>query len=1062
MLLLMQAAIISGYNYYSPVWRTEYIEIEQAETTILLAEKPLMTGSVSIQSAGQTLVDSIDCLIDHQKGSIYFIEAYPQVQIDYAVYPSELKQRYFNYEVIEITDTDSLPDYKKRRNREYRPLELIVKGNKTVSISVANNEDFQLDQSLFLRISGKLSEDMNIQAQVSDSESPITPEGDSREISSLDQIFIRVFGRRYELGFGDLEHRFKNTEYLAFTSYFEGVKARWGDENRITAGAALSKAQNATVQLSGIDGRQGPYWLSNDYGGEALIVAGSETVYLNGSRQQRGDDYTIDYAEGSITFTENHFISSTDRIYVEYQYSDETYRQQVYLQDSEWNIRDNLVIGSAVYYREDDADNPLQLEFNDSDLDSLQQAGDADVYGSGVYETDEGLGAYILSIDGYYQYVGLDSTGTYNLSFYYTPGGDYLLSEDGSYYIYAGAGNGDHALGVELEAPQAQGNYVLWGKWTFAELELRGEGLLSSDDRNTQSDLDDEDNLGWAGIADLLYQKREGFIKPSFQFKWRGNTAELYSFVPLDDAEYLFETDALPDTLDKQELFLQAGALIGSVFYPQIVLRKVTVGNEYIQRYISGSNKTIQLGVVPESSYRYLTWENELGDIKSEYSSHSGMLAYTAGIFKLGYEIIREDKSAEQQKNYKAEDLGYLELKTGAGNSKIYWEQVIMDSMAGNWQKLSRTAGIMSKYKTGRQQIEIDIAHREVQDSVIVGYDLAKISYNGSLGKMISLGAKYRIRNLDFYPRIRELVYIGYEEGSYNEDGEEDEDGDYDWQVVSIDYDSPEKSVELTSSAQLNIKPAQPLPAFWQKMRLELEGAVNEQSTTDKLSKLYLLNRSELRQEDTTVYGRQSLKSRWWYDIIKNKLTLRLMKDAENRLDNRYQDAERIDIDSEEAYLRWKYNDQKSVEFFVEHRQEEDTRYDSQLENYGFACETRYNPSRQVNYSLKVEYGWEDGSNASQELNYKLSKWEVQQTLNWFLRRTSRIFARFKYRYNDREGEDYYSWQEEKRAGNVFIWNASYDYKLNNNMKLSIEYKGDKYPQEESSHEMKMEVAAEF
>ncbi|MCF7912016.1 MAG: hypothetical protein K9M99_05780 [Candidatus Cloacimonetes bacterium] len=1058
-ILLLLAATASGYNYYSPLWRTEIIAADQP---VELAEKPVIEGSVTVMYQGEALQDSIDYMIDYQKGIVKFKNIYKQVQIEYAVFPRELRQRYFNYAEIEIAGRDSLPELKRQSRKEYRPLELVVKGNKTVSISVADNEDFQLDQSLFLRISGKLSDNVNIQAQVSDSESPITPEGDSREISSLDQIFIRVFGRRYELGFGDLEHQFLNTEFLAFTAYFEGVKARWGDKSRITAGAALSKAQNATIELSGIDGRQGPYWLSNDYGGEALIVAGSETVYLDGSEQQRGDDYTIDYAEGSITFTEEHFISSSDRIYVEYQYSDETYRQQVYLQDSEWEISDNFVLGSAVYYREDDADNPLKLEFNDSDLDSLQQAGDESVFGSGIYETDAGLGAYIKSIEGYYQYVGLDSTGTYNLSFYPQSGGDYILADNGNYYIFVGSGNGDFALGVELEAPESQGNYTLWSKWTLGELELRGEGMLSSDDRNTLSKLDDADNLGWAGSAGIKYEKQEGLIKPHIKLKWRGKTAELFSFVPLDEAEYLYETDALPDTLGRQEYSLTGGADVQGVFFPQFVLRKVTAGSEYSSRYLAGSGRTKQSGYLPESNYRYLTWSNKTAAGRIEFSSHSGMLAYTAGKFKLGYEMVREIKDAVLEEYNKTKDLGYLELATEGGSSRIYWEQVAIDSVESPIRKISTTTGIRSRYKTGRQQLEIELAHREVQDSVKVGYDLAKLTYNGSLGKMISLGAKYRIRNLEFYPRVRELVYIGNEEGNYNEDGEEDENGDYNWQVVSIDYAHPQKSIELTSSALVNIKPAKPLSEFWQRMRLELDGAVNEQSTTDNIHQLYLLNSSELQQKDTTVYGRQSLKGRWWYDILKNKLTLRLMKEDETRLDNRYQDSESVNISSEEAYLRWKYNKQQSYEFFIEHRQETDTRYDSELENYELACESRSNLRSQVNYSLRLEYGWEDGSDSSQEINYKLSKWEVVQTLNWFPRRTSRMFVRFKYRYNEREGEESAAWQEEKRAGEVMIWNASYDYKLNNYMKLSIEYKGDKYPREESSHEFRMEVAAEF
>ncbi len=1060
--VLFSITLLSGYNYFSPLWREEIIQIEPGVELIYLSEKPVIAGSVSIIYDQVTLQDSLDYLLDHQQGSIRFLHYYPQVNIEYAVFPAELRNKYFNYEEIFLTKSDTTEVKRRIRKTEYKPLELLVKGNKTVTISVTDDEDFQLNQSLFLRISGKLSDDVNIQAQVSDSESPITPEGDSREISNLDQIYIRIFGKRYELGFGDLEHKFTNSEFMDFNSYFEGVKARWGQDSRITVAAALSRAQNASIQLSGIDGRQGPYWLSNDYGGEALIVPGSEKIYLNGSELQRGDDYTIDYTEGSLTFTEKYFVSSSDKIYATYQYSDETFRQQIFLQDSQWAINDNWSIGSAVYYRSDDADNPLTQEFSSSDLDSLEQAGDGAAFGSGIYETEKGLGEYILTAEGWYQYVGYDSTGTYNLSFYYSQGGDYILSDDGTFYVYAGAGLGDYLPGTKLEAPEAQGNYSFWSCWEYGNLELKGEVLLSSDDHNTLSERDDDDNLGWASSAGIKYEKKQGDIRPLIKLNWKNNSPELFTFDPLSSAVDYYETDILPDTLAKQQVSLEAGADFWQIIKPKIVLRQQEAGDEYIQKYLAAGCETKQSGLLPESKYRYLTWENEMPEQVSNFISQEAAAAYKIGKFKLGYEIGRQEKNTGEHTFSKDRDFGYLQTDFKSANSKLYWEQVITDSSQSLPRKISRTVGILTKYRQGRQQLEFDLAHREITDSLTTEYDLAKINYSGSLSRMISLAARYRLRNLDFYPKIRQLVYIGPGEGDYNEDGEEDEDGDYNWQIISIDYSNPEKSIELTSSAQINIKPLDPFPVFWQKMRLELEAAINEQSNTDNIRELYLLSASELMQDETTVYGTQAFKGRWWYDLVKNKLTFRLTREQENRLDNRYQSAEKVEINIEEAYLRWKYTPKVSFEFFLERRLENDTRYDSQIQSRDAAWETRYNPTSKFNYGVRLEYGREDGNNASQDYNYNLTKIEVQQTVNWFPQRTSHVFARIKFRNNDRNGDEYNNWLEEKRAGNVFIWNFSYDYKLNNYMKLSIEYKGDKYPEEDTSHEFKMEVAAEF
>jgi hypothetical protein len=1062
LIIVSWSSITWGFNYFSPLWREEIFRLETKKDTIQLQEMPVIIGSVRITGENGSLSDNLDYRVDHQSGIINFFDNYGQVKIEYAVYPRELRKKYFYFEELIVSAIDTTDVYRREKSAEYKPLELLVKGNKTVTISLAENEDFRLDQSLFLKISGKLSDDMSIEAQISDSESPLTPEGDTREISNLDQIFIRIFSKNYELGFGDLHHQFLNSGYLSFQPYFEGIKFRWGNNSRITAAAALSKAKSSTAELNGIDGKQGPYWLSDAYGGETLIVPGSERIYLNGIELQRGDDYIIDYSEGSITFTENHFIASNDKIYAVYQYSDESYRKQILLQDSEWQIYDNWSIGSSIYYRKDDADNPLTRDFSASDLANLAAAGDQTAFGNGIYETEEGLGEYILTSNGFFEYVGYNSTGTYNLNFYATASGDYIYNEAGAYYEYMGPGEGDYALGVRLESPEAQGNYTLWSRWQLGDIAIKGEVLFSSNDRNTLSDIDDEDNLSWAATASAQYEKTNSSIRPLLGIKLRGRTAGLYTFNPISSAADIYETFTLPDTLDQRELIFEAGLDYKQVFFPRIVLRRQEAGNDYIHNYFAASSEIKQYGIIPKINYRLVNWENEFALNKSNYILSDASAAYTLEKWELGYGYELLENNFTDYMLHRTKNLAYLQRTDEAGNIRIYQEQVIADSIITPQRKISTTCGIQSKYTLGKQQIELDLAHRVVKDSLDTKYDLAKINYSGALGKMINLSARYRIRNLDFYPKIRQLVFVGIGKGYYNEDGEIDDEGDYSWQIVSIDYSNPLKSLELTTSGMIALRPQKPLPDFWQRMRIELDGAINEQSTTTNIRKLYLLNNDVLQQKDTTVYGTQRVKSLMWYDLMRNKLTLRLIKEYEDRLDNRYQDAKKVSITREEAYLRWKFDRQIGFEFFLKHRIEADTRYDSQSESTDFAWETRYSSSSLFNYLIALEYGRENGNSQSNELSYNLNKIEIQQTVNWYHSRNNGIFCRLKFRHNNRKGNDNELWLKEKRAGNIFIWDVSYNYKLNEYMKLLLEYKGDQFPAEGTSHEFKMEVSAEF
>ena len=62
-----------------------------------------------------------------------------------------------------------------------------------------------------------------------------------------------------------------------------------------------------------------------------LIVSGSESVFVNGIRLERGEneDYIIDYNAGEIVFNATYPITSEMRITVEYQYSDRNYSRVV-------------------------------------------------------------------------------------------------------------------------------------------------------------------------------------------------------------------------------------------------------------------------------------------------------------------------------------------------------------------------------------------------------------------------------------------------------------------------------------------------------------------------------------------------------------------------------------------------------------------------------------------------------------------------------------------------------------------------------------------------------------
>jgi len=1073
-------------NYFSPVHKYQLIYVGEENRIFELDHDFIIRNSARVFNDSIDFIPGKDYFLNYNENQIVFLDSLGNITLEYKIYPENLTRKFSLYQIQDYSDSTKIKYPQIKEKTFYSDTKLNISGSKTIAISFASDEDFSLDQSLFLRISGELSRNVNIEAQLSDSESPITPEGNSRELSSLDKIFLRLYGKKYEIAFGDLEMEFEPRIFMNYDPRFEGLKAGWFSDNTFEGAVAISKGKYKTVRLNGVEAKQGPYYLTLDQEIGLQVVPGSESVYLNGQKKERGSDYTIDYSEGSITFTSNNFISANSIILVKFEYSDEYYRQNMYLTESVIKPFKNLIWGNAFIYQQDDKNNPLQTDFSDHDIQILETAGDSLAWGNGAVETDPGLGNYIYNeADDNYEYVGFDSTGNYLVYFSYIGinQGDYQQLEDelgNTYYDYVGENMGSYLPLRQLVKPERKLNWDSELKYEVSSLSFKAEGILSDLDKNTYSNKNDNDNQGFAYHLQSAYQPEFDRIKPTVELSYRYISKKLESFSDVETPQDNYEINQNLQEEDSREYAADFDLIVDDNFSTN-ALYKITKEDNAEQDYLNFKTRLMNFKALPEITYRYLNWsetqkmDEEDSEINSKIYQHEVNALYGIGKFMVSgdyYLRTRKEEyyASEEGRKTDRRKIGLKTREISNLTGEIFYEIEQIDSLdsSSEWTKesLSSTIGINAFLTYDNNSLRIKASHREIESQEKSKYDLAEISSVNSFWQdFINLYGNYSLQNVEFYPKLREFQFVGEDQGSYDQDslyvgfGE----GDYDWIVTNIDYDNPELSIEVNASLTLNLKPAVLTNCYLRNLETKTELLILENSNSEDKFKVYFLNPSYLMQDNSTLYGRRVIRQDLWWDIFPSKLSARLSARQEWTKDGRYNEVmEEMNLDDYEVSFQYTASRKVKFELAYQNRKEEESRYKSVIALNSASLDFRYRLSNDINLNSNLDLVQESGSEISAENDYNLDSIELTETVTYFYRSKYRVFTKFSYRYNKREGSTFLSFLADKKEGNIFKWNLDIDYRLNSYTSAVLEYTGNKYPQRNEEHQLSVEIKAEF
>ncbi len=423
---------------------------------------------------------------------------------------------------------------------------LTKSGSISRGVTFGNNQDVVLNSSLNLQLAGKMADNVELLAAITDENIPMQPEGNTQQLQEFDKVFIQVSKEKTKLIVGDFELLKPPGYFMNFRKKAQGglfsTEFRTGDtlQNknagvmRIGAGAAISKGKFSRNVIPGIEGNQGPYRLkgaNNEL--YIMILSGSEKVFLDGIQLTRGqdNDYVIDYNASEIIFTPKHMITKDSRIAIEFQYSEKSYARSMIYYNTEYE-KGRYKLRFHAFSEQDSKNQPLLQSLSKDQKQLLADSGDSlqnalwPAIDSVAYTTSEVLymkkdtlinppgitytNIFVYSSDStiaHYR-LGFTNVGLGNGNYIQIPS-----ALNGRVFQWvaplSGVKQGNFEPVILLIAPQKQQLFTLGSDVQLSKNSIiKTEIALSNRDINLYSSLDKKDNSGIAVKAEFMNTHR--------------------------------------------------------------------------------------------------------------------------------------------------------------------------------------------------------------------------------------------------------------------------------------------------------------------------------------------------------------------------------------------------------------------------------------------------------------------------------------------------------------------------------------------------------------------------
>ncbi|WP_422354531.1 hypothetical protein [Roseivirga pacifica] len=546
-------------------------------------------------------------------------------------------------------------------------------GSISRGISFGNRQDVFVNSTLNLQMEGRLSDNMNLRAVITDRNVPFQPEGNTQQLQDFDNVFIELFNDDFSLRAGDVVLQNEPTNFLKYYKNVQGGQLKTsydmpgGFKASTTVAGSVAKGRFGSVSVEPIEGVQGPYRVRGPNNERFIIIlAGSEKVYIDGQLMQRGYDYdyVIDYNLAEITFTNKVLITQFTRIRIDYEFSDQNYSRSIFLLEHE-QANEKLNFGVNYYSEKDNRNRPLAFDLSFDEKEILANAGDNldQAFTSRVDSVayDENLILYRQTnaqdaqnnVYQIYEYSTNPDSAFYNVQFSEvgSGNGNYVLKNttaNGRVYEWvppvAGIPSGNYEPVSPLYAPNQKSMFTLNGGYKLSKFDkLDVEVAFSKNDVNLYSDLDSEDDKGMA--YKVIYEGKARPIRGLEGYKLNTGLSYEYddeSFSFIDRIRYIeFDRDWSFNAADYTEQFsenilnanvsLQKDRLNGLSY--RLVGRKRGIAVDGFQHYINGTKELGRFRLLFDGFYMH----NSEPDVTSEWNRSSVDISYSSKYFIPGY-----------------------------------------------------------------------------------------------------------------------------------------------------------------------------------------------------------------------------------------------------------------------------------------------------------------------------------------------------------------------------------------------------------------------------------------